>query len=1263
MIKPFHILTTKWLSLLVGLLAVLSLPLQAQIYEPDGLRMPGDWNQWENAPGMGGNFELHKISTGTPHWTTTFQYTGNTGPQEFKFVSTSFSDPWGNQWAANQNIAVNQENNFTYGTPSDPNNRINVQQNFWYTVVWKDSGYENTTAVFMETATEPTAITQVSQDPAIVAAQDEVQVTALLAANPDDTEHFYLRYSTDGFATSTVLSMSVESLSAVATIPGQASNTTVSYFVFSSTLSDPTADFDLYTLKINDNNGNNFSYIVDQTFDCDSHESLVSSEPAFPLENQSVTIFFNAAYGNGGLYNYAGDIYAHTGVITNLSVNSSDWKYVKTQWGENTPETKLERITANLYSLTIDNIRTYYGVPAAEQIEKLSFVFRSDEETPEGYYLEHKNADGSDIFVEVYTLSLNVKIINPNRKEPLVSPNAVLPVCVEALENTSVSLYLDNILLQTDNATSLSYPLLALDLPAGVHWIKAVATDGTDQVRDSVQIYLRGPVQVAELPEGMKNGVNYLSANSVTLVLNDPAGLKEFAFAIGDFSNWLPNDENYMKRTPDGKHYWVTLNNLTAGEEYAYQYFIDGTMKLADAYADKILDPWNDRWIPTTTYPDLKAYPFDKTIGVVSVFETDRADYDWQIEDFTPPAVNETQSDLLVYELLLRDFSDEQTINEVTAKLDYLKNTGVNAIQLMPIAEFDGNESWGYSPNFFFAPDKYYGTENAYKAFVDAAHAHDIAVILDIVPNHAFGQCPMVQMYFDPNAGDYGQPSAQNPWFNPVARHPYSVGYDFNHESPSTRAFFKEVFEYWLTEFKIDGFRFDLSKGLTQTYSGDDVGAWSQYDQSRINILTDYYNHIKSVKPNAYVILEHFANNDEETVLANTGMMLWSGMHSTYKQLAMGWSDNSDFSWAYHGSRGWNYPNLMDYMENHDEERMMADALAYGNASGDYNIKDSATAIRHQEQAIVLFMGVPGPKMLWMFQEQGYDYSINYGGDRLAPKPARWDYLNMAEREHLNRVVGGMAALRKSDAFRYGSFSKDLAGNGKRIWITHNSIDVVIAANMGVTAFDMSPGFTKTGTWYNYFTGESINVTDVNQSFSFGPGDYRVFTSVQLPRPFYQLQVKVVEKLTGLSLAGVSVTLDGLASRTTDANGLGVFTAVPGSFDIAASKFGWLPKTGTGSLGNDQLLTIELERDLSSLPADVSAKKIRCYPNPTKGLLNIENANGYQLVIYNLQGRMMLQTTVNQEVKQLSIDKFPAGVYLLHLQNGHKQQLERLIVN
>jgi hypothetical protein len=88
----------------------------------------------------------------------------------------------------------------------------------------------------------------------------------------------------------------------------------------------------------------------------------------------------------------------------------------------------------------------------------------------------------------------------------------------------------------------------------------------------------------------------------------------------------------------------------------------------------------------------------------------------------------------------------------------------------------------------------------------------------------------------------------------------------------------------WITDFKFDGFRFDLAKGFTQFNSGDDVGLWGQYDASRIAILKDYAHHVWSVDSTSYVILEQFTDNDEETVLSNYGMMIWGNIKNDFSE-------------------------------------------------------------------------------------------------------------------------------------------------------------------------------------------------------------------------------------------------------------------------------------------------------------------------------------------------------------------------------------------
>ncbi len=425
----------------------------------------------------------------------------------------------------------------------------------------------------------------------------------------------------------------------------------------------------------------------------------------------------------------------------------------------------------------------------------------------------------------------------------------------------------------------------------------------------------------------------------------------------------------------------------------------------------------------------------------------------------------------------------------------------------MPIMEFEGNLSWGYNPSFYFAPDKYYGTKDKLKEFIDVCHENGIAVILDIAMNDAFGQCPLVQMYFDQNSGE---PSAENPWFNEVATHPFNVGYDFNHESPATKYFVKRVHSYWLTEFKVDGFRLDLSKGYTQNVTTD-VSVWGQYDASRIAILEDYADHIWSVNPSAYMILEHFAENSEEKVLSAYGMMLWGNLNCNYNQSTMGYPSGPcswDFSGISYQQRSWSDPHLVGYMESHDEERLMAKNTYYGNSSGDYNIKDTTIALQRIEQAACLFIPVPGPKMIWQFGELGYDYCINYPGaiggsdHRLDNKPIRWDYENDYRRKVLFRVFSTLIHLKNTyNVFQTTDYSMNVSSAMKTVHLNDNSMNVTILGNFDVTPGNISPDFQHTGYWYDYFAGDSIMIDDVTANLNFMPGEFRLYTDVKLEKP------------------------------------------------------------------------------------------------------------------------------------------------------------------
>ena len=125
----------------------------------------------------------------------------------------------------------------------------------------------------------------------------------------------------------------------------------------------------------------------------------------------------------------------------------------------------------------------------------------------------------------------------------------------------------------------------------------------------------------------------------------------------------------------------------------------------------------------------------------------------------------------MIYELLVRDWSEERTLKFIEDSLDYLETLGVQALELMPVNEFNGNDSWGYNPTFYFAVDKAYGTKNDLKSLVDACHERGIAVILDVVYNHADQPNPFITMYWE----DWTV-LPYNPWFNTEAAHTASRG-------------------------------------------------------------------------------------------------------------------------------------------------------------------------------------------------------------------------------------------------------------------------------------------------------------------------------------------------------------------------------------------------------------------------------------------------------------------------------------------------------
>lgn len=825
--------------------------------------------------------------------------------------------------------------------------------------------------------------------------------------------------------------------------------------------------------------------------------SQLTVNPTMPTDLDSVTIFYDASLGNAGLAGYTGDVYAHTGVITNLSSSGSDWKYTKSAWGANIPECKLTSLGNNMYSMKIKpSIRQYYGVPAGESIQKMAFVFRSGVAVS-GSYLEGKTATGGDFFIDVYPSGLNVAFMTPNTDFVLAALNSTTALSVSSTFADTTFIYAGSLLLTSGTTATITYNYLATTY--GGNWLKAVAKNDTGMVADSFYLYVSAPPAIAPLPAGAKPGINYLSDTSVLLVLIAP--LKQTVFAIGDFNNWLPSDAGLMKRTADGKTFWCEIRGLVPGTPYVYQYLVDGAIRIGDPYAERVSDPYDDSYIGPEVYPGMIPYPFGKAQGRATVLETGQAPYVWQSGIFTPAKA----TDLVVYELLVRDFAEEHTYQSVIDKLGYIKGLGFNAIELMPFSEFEGNISWGYYPNFCFAPDKYYGPPNELKRFIDTCHQMGIAVLQDIVLNHAAGSSPYVMLYWD---AVNGRPAANSPYFNPIAKHDFNVGNDMNHGTPETRRYATDILKFWLQEFRVDGFRFDLSKGLTQNNTLGNSAAMATYDPQRIGIIKAYYDTIKAVSPQAILILEHFADNTEEKELSAYGMLIWGNINWTYRFANQGITSNnsSDFSWVSYKARAWTDPHLVSYMESHDEERQMFYCLSGGTFNGSYNIRDTATALQRLKLSAAFFFTIPGPKMVYEFGERGFDYSINWpcltSACRTDPKPPRWDYMDKFERQSLAFVYSALINLRiTEDVFETTNFELDVAGTLKKIRLKDATQAVVVLGNFGLVQGNIIPNFYNTGTWYEYLSGDSLVVNNINSIIPLKAGEFRLYTAKKLNAP------------------------------------------------------------------------------------------------------------------------------------------------------------------
>lgn len=648
--------------------------------------------------------------------------------------------------------------------------------------------------------------------------------------------------------------------------------------------------------------------------------------------------------------------------------------------------------------------------------------------------------------------------------------------------------------------------------------IDVVATNPADgtMVTKTFTVSLSLPVTSAPIPAYMRQGINYDPADPTKVGLALYAPGKAYVHVIGSFNNWAVNGNYLMKRdTSNTNLYWIEITGLTPQQIYTFQYRTADGIKVADPYSPLVLSPYDDPYINqnAVVYPNLPAYPTGQSFEV-SVIQTAKPAYPWVVTNFAKPA----KENLIVYELLVRDFTTQQTWQSLIDKISYLKSLKINAVELMPVMEFDGNNSWGYNTAFHYALDKAYGTPEKFKEFIDLCHQNGIAVILDIALNHATGRNPLERMWMiDPDGDGFGDPAADNPFFNQVAKHSYSVFNDFNHSKAETKYYVNRVLEQWIKEYKVDGFRWDLTKGFTQACTAGDDTCTNAFQIDRVNILRGYADYQWSWDPTSYVIFEHLGTDSEEAAWANykiaegKGVMMWDKETNPYNQNTMGFATNSNFNRVKYSAHGFTERRAMSYGESHDEERIMYKNINFG-APGANTL---AAALQRQKSYGAVFLTVPGPKMIWQFAELGFDKSIfmctngtvntdndaTPGDCKLDPKPSAFglNYDTDAARKSVYDTWAKILEIRlSSQVFNTKTFNVESGNLMPRIFIWNDASteplkNVVILANFTTSSQSIVPDFPYTGNWVNLMDNSAVPVASTTAPITIEAGGFRIF--------------------------------------------------------------------------------------------------------------------------------------------------------------------------
>ncbi len=528
-------------------------------------------------------------------------------------------------------------------------------------------------------------------------------------------------------------------------------------------------------------------------------------------------------------------------------------------------------------------------------------------------------------------------------------------------------------------------------------------------------------------PSGLFPGAVDRGDGQVSFALYAPG--KQRVSVVGDFNNWDP-EADQMSVTAAGL--WWIEKDFEPGR-YTYQFAVDDGRLICDPYATALAED----------------SAFDPPRAIV---EVGRRSYTWQHEDWSSPAFE----DLIIYELHVGDFTPEGTFEGAKSRLDYLRDLGINALELMPIFEFRGELAWGYDPTYFFTVEKSYGTADEFRDLIDEAHARGIAVILDLVLAHTAHRHPFNQLYR----------YEDSPWYGSGCGEPNQFGFPtLDHSKGPTRDFARDVQAYWLREFHVDGFRYDYCAGIG---CRGDLG------------VTYLVRSTREVLPRAYLIGEYSPENSHDVNQCGLdGAWHVSSGYALKALLVEG--ECGSYDWDDFGhclevldpqKQGYaRAAEAVNYLESHDEQRVMRDLL-------DSGFNEQRARAKSALGAALLFT-MPGEPMLYHGQEWG-EATPRSTNER---NTLHWEQAGQDGGEWLLNRYRQLAWLhRRHGALRSAGFSLDATNAEQKTLVYHRwgetGDTLVVAANFSPAPQTLRVPFPSPGRWSEVLEGETLDVQD-----------------------------------------------------------------------------------------------------------------------------------------------------------------------------------------